>query len=354
MTWKCRPRHAMVPRTWIQCCISVRWERRLYRSMYSSRTQRTSRSSILTSCCTRTGGATARPSRRCLTPQPRSTLRSTPAARHTIRSCRPRSRRWAALTMPTWRRFLTSRPSPPVGLQRTSTARRCCLPRKTFSNGDIGTVDVLYPDAPIYLFFNPALLEAQVVPVLRYATLPRWKFPFAPHDLGRWPIANGQGVRRRGAHRGRPDAGGRVGRSDSSGRRTCADRGQPAPCAPVLAAVHQVGRVSAQGRYGTPPISFRQTTSPATWPTMRIFPPRQSWPLGAYADMAKRLGHEDVAHTYRTLAEGMATKWQTMANEGGDHTVLAFDKPGTWSQKYNLVWDQILGLHLFPAKVPRQ
>jgi hypothetical protein len=46
----------------------------------------------------------------------------------------------------------------------------------------------------------------------------------------------------------------------------------------------------------------------------------------------------------------MAEKWITMAQEG-DHYKLAFNSPDTWSQKYNLVWDQLLDYNLFPKTV---
>jgi hypothetical protein len=66
--------------------------------------------------------------------------------------------------------------------------------------------------------------------------------------------------------------------------------------------------------------------------------------------MAKGVGDEKLAREYEAVAKEMAKKWIDLAKEG-DHYKLAFDAQNTWSQKYNLVWDDLLGLKLFPAEV---
>jgi hypothetical protein len=46
----------------------------------------------------------------------------------------------------------------------------------------------------------------------------------------------------------------------------------------------------------------------------------------------------------------MALKWMELAKDN-DYYTLAFEKPGTWSQKYNLAWDTILDLNVFPSTI---
>jgi hypothetical protein len=65
------------------------------------------------------------------------------------------------------------------------------------------------------------------------------------------------------------------------------------------------------------------------------------------------LGENATATQLRRKAEAFAAEWARMADDG-DHYRLAFDKPGTWSQKYNLVWDRVLGLRLFPPTVAKK
>lgn len=75
--------------------------------------------------------------------------------------------------------------------------------------------------------------------------------------------------------------------------------------------------------------------------------------LGAYSRLAERLGKKQDAAQYRATAQEFAKRWTAMAADG-NHYKLAFDKSGTWSQKYNLVWDKLLSLNLFAPAIARQ
>ena len=73
--------------------------------------------------------------------------------------------------------------------------------------------------------------------------------------------------------------------------------------------------------------------------------------LGAYAEILKAYGEMAKATYYREQAEAFVKEWITKADGGKGFFTRQFDLSSSWSQKYNLLFDKVLGLHLFPDSV---
>ncbi|BDI28855.1 hypothetical protein CCAX7_009060 [Capsulimonas corticalis] len=233
-----------------------------------------------------------------------------------------------------------------TGLAADHNGQPLFLTKENNSNGDIGTVDIIFPLAPQWLLLSPTLMKCAMVPILNYGSSERWKFPNSPHDLGTYPIARGT------------DDGGEQMPVEESGN--------------MILLCDAVAKADGNANFVTP-----------WWPTISkwadylvqygLDPEEQLCTddfmghlahnsnlsikailaLAAYGDLCRMRGDTANADKYAKLAKDDAAHWMQVSDDG-DHSRLAFDKPNTWSLKYNLVWDQILGLNVFPASVAKR
>ena len=221
------------------------------------------------------------------------------------------------------------------------------------SNGCVNTVDLTYPSAPLFLLYNTDLMKGMCTSILDYCESNRWGFDFAAHDLGTYPHANNQVYAQCF-----PGANGAFGGNMPIE--------ESANIVILAAAISNIdGNTNWANRYwGTLTKWANYLVENGQDPENQLctddfaghlahnanLAVKAIMGVAGYAMLCFQRGEMDNYETYMAKAREMATNWVTLAKDG-DHYKLAYDRPGTWSQKYNMVWDKAWKTELFSSQV---
>ncbi len=254
------------------------------------------------------------------------------------------------------------------------------LSKECNSNGCIGTADITYPSMPLYLLYNPELVNGMLRGIFDFARMDVWTFDFAPHDIGTYPYCCGQvyGVS------GRDDkyACGSLNAPDTVARTHLGLYMFPAKsdvyefkyqmpveeCGNMIVATAAAAVakkdfslaeknfdllekwVTYLEKYGLKPESQLCTDDFAGHLANNVnLAVKAVVGIESFALICENLGRKEAAEKYYALAKDYAARLR--AETGAGVLPLAYGQKGSYSIKYNMLFDKLFGFSLFSREV---
>ena len=224
------------------------------------------------------------------------------------------------------------------------------ISKECFSNGCAATVDVTYPSAPMFLYYNPELLKGMLRPIFRYSRTDAWVFDFAPHDVGQYPLVNGQVYGENQLKYQMPVE--ECGNMITLTAAICKLENDPAFGEANLDLLQVWSEYLV--KYGEDPGEQLCTDDFAGHLAHNCnLSIKAIMGIAGYASILSMLGRAEEAAHYMDIARRYADSLLARAvNPDGSYR-LAYDREGTFSLKYNAVWDKLWGTKLFPDEFYR-
>ena len=222
------------------------------------------------------------------------------------------------------------------------------ISKECFSNGCAATVDVSYPSIPLFLIYNPELVKGMMRPIYKYASSEEWEFDFAPHDAGRYPHLNGQVYGNNRLEKQMP--------VEECGNMLIMEMAVAVATKDASFAAEHIDILDNWVKYlidnGRDPANQLCTDDFAGHLAHNCnLSLKAIMGIVGYAIIKGMLGDNRAKRKYISMARDMALDWEKRASNGDGSYRLAFDRPGTFSMKYNIVWDKILGTQIMPKSV---
>ncbi len=220
--------------------------------------------------------------------------------------------------------------------------------KECFSNGCAATVDVTYPSSPLFLKYNTELLKGMLRPIFRYAESDAWEYDFAPHDVGQYPILNGQVYAENRLEYQMP--------VEECGNMLIL-------CAAITEkdgncdfAKQYMDTLTTWCdyliRYGEDPGNQLCTDDFAGHLAHNCnLSLKAIFGIVGYSKILKADGKEAEAEKYLQIAKDMAQSWTVRAANSDGSFRLSFDRPESFSMKYNIIWDKVWKTDIFSPSV---